>query len=221
MQRSRYQALNAWVMAVCLIGLPVSSSALQLLDDQGNTLSDVVILVEGVAPRPGAPGVMDQVEMQFQPRVLAVATGTQVRFPNSDDVRHHVYSFSAAKRFELRLFKGTDAPPVAFEQPGLVVLGCNIHDAMVGYILITDSPWYGVSDAQGQLDSSRLPKGSGLVSWWHPSLGEAAPVALGNVELQTVGKLTLPIAPTPVAHEAKPLSPLQQRFRKAAEQHAH
>ena len=220
MQRSRYQALNAVVMAVCLIGLPSSASALKLLDEQGNVLSDVVILVDGAAPRPAAPAVMDQIDMQFQPRVLAVGTGSRVDFPNSDDVRHHVYSFSAAKRFELRLFKGTDSPPVAFEQPGLVVLGCNIHDSMVGYILITDSPWYDVSDALGQLDASQLPAGNWPVSWWHPSLGEAAPVSLGELDLQLTAQLTLPVASTPVAVE-KTLSPLQQRFRKAAEQHAH
>lgn len=221
MQRTRYQALKTWIVVACLIGMSVQAKALDLVNEQGIALSDVVILVDDVPALPVMPGVMDQINMQFQPRVLAVGAGAQVDFPNSDDVRHHVYSFSAAKRFELRLFKGSDAPPVAFDQPGLVVLGCNIHDAMIGYIFISDSPWYGVSNAQGVLDTSQLPAGSWPVSWWHPSLGESPPVAMGPLSLQNTARLTLPVVVAPVTTEEKVLSPLQQRFRQATEQHAH
>lgn len=215
MQRARYQALRMNVLAVGLLTLITPAAALELLDAEGRPLSDAVVLVDGVAVRPPATAVMDQLDRQFQPRVLAVAAGTLVSFPNNDDVRHHVYSFSPAKRFELRLFKGADAPPVAFEQPGVVILGCNIHDRMVGYILVTDSPWYQVSDTAGRVDVSSLPAGSRPVSWWHPDLGEAAPVALGELDVHDTARLTLPVSAVASLAAEQPLSPLQQRFRKA------
>lgn len=221
MHRARNQALAVGLLASVLSGTPAVAGALQLLDEQGRSLSDVVVLVDGVPAGVSATAVMDQQDMQFQPRVLAVAAGTQVSFPNSDDVRHHVYSFSTAKAFELRLFKGTEAPPVRFEQAGPVIIGCNIHDSMVGYILVTDSPWYQVSDPAGRVTLEQLPSGSWPVSWWHPSLGEASPVALGELDLHGTGQLTLPVTVAPAVISAKPLSPLQQRFRKATEHNAH
>ncbi|WP_460890864.1 methylamine utilization protein, partial [Ramlibacter alkalitolerans] len=82
--------------------------------------------------------VMDQVNSEFQPRVLVVTKGSRVRFPNSDTIRHQVYSFSAAKRFELPLYTGTPPEPVVFDRAGVVTLGCNIHDWMKGYVVILD-----------------------------------------------------------------------------------
>ncbi len=221
MQKARYQAFTAAMLAICLLGVSTAASAVVLVDDNGAVLNDAVIMVDGVPARHSATAVMDQLNMQFQPKVLTVATGTEVNFPNSDDVRHHVYSFSAAKRFELRLFKGTEAPPVAFEQPGVVILGCNIHDNMLGYILVTDSAWFQTSDAAGVVDVQQLPQGKWPVSWWHPSLGESAPIDLGSLDLHATAQLKLPVSATPVTVDEAPLSPLQQRFRKAAGHDAH
>ena len=81
-------------------------------------------------------------------------SGTSVAFPNSDNIRHHVYSFSLAKRFELRLYQGTQSAPVVFDSPGVVVLGCNIHDWMVGYIYVTDDSRFAVSDEHGRVTST-------------------------------------------------------------------
>ncbi len=89
------------------------------------------------------PAVMDQVNKTFVPQVLVVAAGTAVEFPNSDSVSHQVYSFSRAKHFQLPLYKGEVHSPIQFDQPGLVVLGCNIHDSMVGYIYVADTPFFG------------------------------------------------------------------------------
>ncbi len=77
---------------------------------------------------------MDQQGHQFVPHLLVVQAGTEVTFPNSDNVSHHVYSFSPTKPFELPLYKGDVYPPVTFEKAGIVVVGCNIHDSMLGYI---------------------------------------------------------------------------------------
>lgn len=219
MHFTRYPAM---VLAVFLAGsaAAVPAATLPVLDQQGNALRDAVILVDGVAQRPPLSSSMDQIDLQFQPRVLVVPAGTEVEFPNGDNVRHHVYSFSPTKAFELRLFHGSEAPPVTFEQPGPVVLGCNIHDAMIGYILVTDRPWYGLSNQQGMLDLAYLPPGEAVVSWWHPTLGDAPPVTLGSIDLHASGSLTLAVDGMAEAAAEKPLSPLQQRFNKAAGKYA-
>nr|WP_324257442.1 methylamine utilization protein [Cellvibrio fontiphilus] len=122
--------------------------------------------------------VMDQRQNMFVPRVLAIRTNTQVRFPNSDDVRHHVYSFSPAKKFELRLYHGSSAEPVLFDKAGTVVLGCNIHDSMLAYIYVVDTEYFAVTDARGQL-SINAPAGSYQMQVFHPRLQQDfAPVAV-------------------------------------------
>jgi hypothetical protein len=115
--------------------------------------------------------------------VLAVRSGTRVAFPNSDNIRHHVYSFSPAKHFELRLYQGTPSEPVLFDKPGAVVLGCNIHDWMVGYVYVTDDPWFAVSDAQGRVQLDSVPVGSYAVSLWHPLAPAMLPQAAGALML--------------------------------------
>lgn len=219
MQFSRCSAM-AVALLLTLTSAGTFAATLAVTDRQGKALPDAVILVDGVAPRPLLSSSMDQVDRQFQPRVLVVPAGTDVEFPNSDDVRHHVYSFSPTKTFELRLFHGSEAPPVRFEQAGPVVLGCNIHDAMVGYILVTDSPWYATTNTDGILDLQHLPAGQAAVSWWHPSLGNQPPVSLGNVDLHGGQALTLAVDSVVETAADKPLSPLQMRFNKAAGQHA-
>jgi len=114
------------------------------------------------------PWVMDQIDMRFDPEVLVVPVGAQVTFPNSDKVAHQVYSFSPAKRFSLGLYRGKRYPPVDFSKPGLVVLGCNIHDAMVGYIYVAESPYFGKSDEFGVLQLSGVPAGNYVVKAWSP-----------------------------------------------------
>ncbi len=84
------------------------------------------------SPRPGQKAIMDQRNLAFVPDVLVVQTGTAVDFPNSDQVRHQVYSFSDAKTFQLALYAGRAHAPVVFNRAGLVTLGCNIHDSMLG-----------------------------------------------------------------------------------------
>lgn len=193
-----------------------------LRDELGQPLPDAVLLIDGDIAASEPTPVMDQIDMRFAPRVLVVPPGMSVSFPNGDDVRHHVYSFSKAKRFELRLFKGSEAPPVTFDEPGIVVLGCNIHDQMVGYILVTESPAYAVSNADGRARITRAGPGTWALSWWHPQLGEQPPVSLGQVALGTEAlELVLPITSPNSAQATPRLSPLQQRFRKATHDAAH
>jgi plastocyanin len=123
------------------------------------------------ATHPSAPvkAVMDQVNRAFLPDLLVIPSGSTVVFPNTDKVSHQIYSFSPAKRFQLPLYHGTPYPPVHFDQPGVVTLGCNIHDEMVGYLVVTDAPYYGRTDPHGAW-SGELARGRYRVTIWHPRL---------------------------------------------------
>lgn len=164
----------------------------------GEPLADAVVSLHGqaaAAPK-DTDAVMDQRNRQFDPRVLAVRAGALVRFPNSDDIRHHVYSFSPAKRFELRLYHGTTAEPVRFDQAGKVVLGCNIHDGMLGFIYVLDTDWFGVADAEGRVRLIEVPAGDYQLQVQHPRLPEpferAITVSAGGLQQQVTLEGLLP-----------------------------
>ena len=188
-----------------------------VVDAQGQPVAGAVLSLAGTAQvKPRAAAVMDQIDKQFVPAVLAVATGTAVSFPNRDDIRHQVYSFSPAKRFELRLYEGTPSAPVTFDQPGLVILGCNIHDWMLGYVYITDDPWFGVSDAEGriQLDA---PAGQYPATLWHPALVDMQPINAGTLRLgEAPVELKLPVVVTAALQPSAPAATaFADAFRKA------
>jgi plastocyanin len=117
---------------------------------------------------------MDQVEKTFVPGLLPIVVGTRVRFPNHDQIHHHVYSFSRTKTFELPLYKGEDAPPVLFDKVGVVKVGCNIHDWMSGIILVLPSPYFAQTDAEGRFSLEGLPHGKYSLVAWH-ELSKAKP----------------------------------------------
>jgi len=112
---------------------------------------------------------MDQINQQFSPHILVVQKSTQVRFPNSDSIKHHVYSFSPAKVFQLQLYKGLNADPLLFSKTGIVELGCNVHDSMLGYIYVVDTPYFGKTDASGSF-SIEVPDAEYQVQLWHPQI---------------------------------------------------
>lgn len=155
----------------------VTAAQLEVLvrDRSGAPLRDVVVTISdgaGIASRQRPPVVMDQVDMRFVPQILLIPQGGSVHFPNSDDVSHQVYSFSAAKRFQLPLYKGNVHPPVVFDKPGLVVIGCNIHDHMVGYIYVTDARWHGMTDAAGRMSVADPAPGTVKVTIWNPRIAD-------------------------------------------------
>lgn len=194
---------SALLAALLLAGMTVASAATftaQVVDLQGKPLADAVVTLKGAASVPAAvmKADMDQRDQEFSPRVLAVHTGTQVKFPNSDNIRHQVYSFSPAKRFELRLYEGTPSEPLLFDKPGVVVLGCNIHDWMVGYIYVTDEPVFGVTDGNGALTLENVTAGHYEATLWHPRSEDMQPSAGGAVELPATGltqRFSLPVEP--------------------------
>lgn len=162
-------------------------------DQKGEPVEDAVVVAavrSGQKPplRP-QPAIVDQIDKTFVPHVLPVVVGTKINFPNRDDIRHHLYSFSDAKSFELPLYKGTPAEPILFDEPGVVVLGCNIHDFMRGYVYVVESPYYAVSGEDGVATIDDLPAGSYEVTVWHPREKEAAKAE--TVEVAAAGAASL------------------------------
>ncbi len=165
-----------------LVGLFAARAAAQSIeiaatvsDDKGRPVADAIVVAvpaDGVirSSSRGREVIVDQVNKEFEPKVTAVLAGTAVSFPNHDDVRHHVYSFSPAKRFELPLYKGVPSHPVVFERPGVVVLGCNIHDWMVGYVYVSESPYFAKTGVDGKALLTDLPRRGYVLRVWHPRL---------------------------------------------------
>jgi plastocyanin len=147
------------------------------LSGRSGALADAIVVFDPLDATP-APShdtaSIDQVNKQFVPRITVVRTGTAVSFPNSDNIRHQVYSFSQPKAFTLKLYAGTPAAPVLFDKPGLVILGCNIHDKMLAFVAVVDSPYFAKTDNAGRA-SIELPSGHYRLRVWHPNLSEKAP----------------------------------------------
>jgi len=144
-------------------------------DQRDQPVEDAVVLAvpEGKAVTiPAKPGreAVDQINLEFVPYVKPILVGSPVYFPNKDNIRHHVYSFSAAKRFELPLYVGTPAEPVVFDRSGVVTIGCNIHDWMIGHIYVAETPNSGKTGADGRVRLDNLPPGRYAVRVWHPRM---------------------------------------------------
>jgi plastocyanin len=115
---------------------------------------------------------IDQVNRTFVPIDSVIQAGTAVAFPNSDNIRHSVYSFSPAKVFTLKLYAGTPSSPVVFDKPGVVVLGCNIHDSMVAWVLVVDTPYFARTDRSGVATLANLPPGDYRLRAWHSPMAD-------------------------------------------------
>lgn len=167
------------ITLTALLALASAAAAGELrvttVDAAGKPVAGAVVWAHGlpVSPAPG-DAVMDQVGMEFTPHVLAVRVGARVTFPNKDQVHHHLYSFSKAKRFELPLYKGKGADPVLFDEPGVVKLGCNIHDWMFGYLVVVPNAHFAVTGADGQAVLT-LPEGTKEVAVWSERVKGAEP----------------------------------------------
>ena len=186
--------------------VPAANLVVDVLDRAGKPLAGAVITAEPESgPSSAAPAVkaiMDQVNLAFLPDVLVIPVHSTVQFPNSDAVGHQVYSFSSARQFQLPLYRGKPYPPVQFDQPGVVTLGCNIHDNMLGYIIVTAAPFFGRTDAHGEWQGHELPAGRFRVRVWHPLLNEPQELER-SVEVGEHGsvefRLVKPLRPAPLS----------------------
>src|SRR3954469_883068 len=170
--------LRGILFALALAGasspLAAAPLAVRVVDSSGHPVRDAVVtLYPSAGARPlHASGryVISQQNLQCHPFLTIVPIGADVSFPNLDPTKHHVYSFSAAKRFELKLFAKDQSRTVHFDKAGVVALGCNIHDAMSAFIVVTDSAWTARTNANGVALFGDSPNAPGRVTVWHPYL---------------------------------------------------
>lgn len=169
------------VATFCAGGSAAASSvAIQVSDSSGKPLADVVLTADaqgdGAVPRMLKPAEIEQRGLKFLPLVSVVQTGSRIAFPNNDRVKHHIYSFSPAKKFDQKLYSGVAAAPQVFDKAGLVVLGCNIHDRMVAYVKVVDTPYFAKTDAAGMARIDLPAAGKYTITAWHYNMS-AAPAA--------------------------------------------
>ena len=172
MVRSLLLMLAAAGVAMPLAAAPLS---VRVVDASGKPVRDAVVALYPAggaarAPRGGGRFVISQQNLQFHPFLTIIPVGADVSFPNLDPTKHHVYSFSPAKKFELKLFAKDQSRTVHFDKPGVVALGCNIHDQMSAFIFVADSAWSARTNAQGMVTFNDAPNAPGRVVIWHPYL---------------------------------------------------
>lgn len=205
------------VLVLALFGSSAQAAQITVSSTAGLPLEDAVIEVyfgtETTATSPQEHNIYQR-DATFHPHVLTIPTGSYVAFPNQDNTRHHVYSFSPAKVFDLNLYLHETPPPVHFDQAGIVVLGCNIHDHMEAFIVVSDAPYAATTDTEGKLKLPALPTGQHRIRVWHPQVDDSQQrwwegIVSENDNLDISLELNA-VPPTPPT-----LSPLQQRFNDA------
>lgn len=203
--------MNTLLRSITLAALSLASAAasaaaiaVQASDASGKPLADVVVSAtpEGNAalPQTMKAAEIEQRGLKFLPLVSVIQTGSKVSFPNFDKVKHHIYSFSPAKKFDQKLYSGVAAAPQVFDKAGIVVLGCNIHDGMVAYIKVVDTPFFARTDGAGVARIELPAAGKYMLSSWHYNMvggvAEQAVTVKGEGATSAAVKLTLkPAAP--------------------------
>ncbi|HEY0923771.1 methylamine utilization protein [Rheinheimera pacifica] len=180
------------LLAAAFLLPPVALAAkleVQVQNSSGQPMAGAVVFLESAAASaavtPAATAQIIQRDTTFIPEVLVIPRGSAVTFPNKDTVRHHVYSFSAIKPFELKLYVGTPTDPVVFEQSGVAALGCNIHDQMIAWVVVLDTPYYSHTNNDGLAVLSNVPPGDYTLRVWHKTLLSEADVAKQPLSLNS------------------------------------
>jgi plastocyanin len=204
--RGRGAALGLLLCALASVRSVAAPLSITVVLPDGRPLAGVVVTAEPTSgpARPATPvtAVIDQVNRAFAPDLIVVPVSSTVSFPNSDTVSHQIYSFSPAKRFQLPLYRGKPYPPVRFDSPGIITLGCNIHDEMLAYVVVTDAPLFGRTAPTG-IWSVDAPSGTYRINIWHPRIrdedkdlqGQMAVTELAGGTLQLRLKKLLKPAP--------------------------
>lgn len=188
--KNRFLKISALVFSLFTISAQSSADSFLVLDQQGLPVKNAVLEFINLTPTPklGAKPntlIMDQVDKLFKPDVLVVQQGDFVDFPNSDNIRHHVYSFSSVNPFELKLYSGRPEAPLQFNKTGVAVLGCNIHDSMVGYIYIAGSKHVLMTDEQGKATLEDNIKYESVNVWHSSSVTSVKNIAYDNLSKKT------------------------------------
>ena len=205
--------LTVAALALVWSTAPAYAGEIQALvkDQHGAPLPDAVVvaLPSGAGPAPLAKASREAVgqnDMEFVPYVKALTVGTPVFFPNHDNVRHHVYSFSPVKTFELPLYVGTPASPIVFDKPGIVTIGCNIHDWMIAYIYVAETPYLGTTGKRGTAKLANVPPGSYAVRVWHPRMSGTEESTSRSVTIERTAELAWQLTLGPELRRRRPPS---------------
>lgn len=167
-------------------------------DKKGERIKDAVVIVTSVNGTPLTASdqdhlVIDQRDKEFIPYMTALSEGGSVIFPNNDNIRHQVYSFSEAKAFEIPLYEGNPDRPVVFDNAGVIAIGCNIHDWMKAYVYVAVSPYYALTDEGGMARLDKLPEGELEIQVWHPRLKGAIDDTTQTISSNTTASLNVAI----------------------------
>lgn len=203
--RHACRMLGGMAVALALTGSAVAASVtVHVVDAAGAPVPNAVVYAEpvGGAPVPKSlrQAEVEQKDFRFFPLVSVVQVGTPVLFPNHDRVRHHVYSFSPAKTFELKLYSGVPIKPVVFDKVGTVILGCNIHDQMVAYVEVVNTPYFGKTDMAGNVRLEGLASGRYVLKGWYFRMGPNAaavqqPLNVQGADMSAVVRLNVKAVP--------------------------
>jgi plastocyanin len=175
---SRLAIPLVFALALAACGVRAASLHAEVRDASRAPVADAVVYATPASglseARAGRTAAIEQVDREFTPYVSVVQTGTAVSFPNRDPILHHVYSFSPAKTFEIKLYTGKSPGVIVFDKPGVVNIGCNIHDWMIAYLLVVSTPHFAKTDAKGIARLRDLPAGGYELRAWHPRQSAAA-----------------------------------------------
>ncbi len=218
MYRPIITLIIALTSPICL-GTEPTGLTLELTDSTtGQPVVNAVVILDSGSENQPTEAEIVQRNREFQPNTLVIARHSKVDFPNRDNTQHHVYSFSPAKVFDLELYAGRPEEPITFDQTGVVEIGCNIHDHMQGFILVTDVRPAGRTDEQGRLDL-RLPAPANAsressLRVWHPRMTDNTRMARFSVNQPYPESLELSVELSPEPAGDDRLDGLQKRFRE-------
>jgi plastocyanin len=193
---------------LCTSMAHAASLEVRVRDASGAPVADAAVYAvppTGASETRGARAVaIEQIDREFVPRVTVIQAGTPVVFPNRDPILHHVYSFSPAKPFEIKLYTGKSPAEIVFDKAGVVTLGCNIHDWMIGYVVVVPTPHFGRSDASGVVTLRDLPAGTYEVRAWHPFQRAPAPPQSAALDAKAAAEVEFAIDTVPRKPRYKP-----------------
>lgn len=209
-------ALTLALASACGHGAEGRQVVLELTDSStGQPLADAVVILDNGPEQDAIRTEIVQENREFQPKTLVIPKGSRVDFPNRDNTQHHVYSFSPAKVFDIELYAGKPEEPVIFDQSGVVEIGCNIHDHMKAFILVTDSAPAGRTDDQGRLTIELPAAGDGRgLRVWHPQMADNTRMARFSVDSPYPDSLQLSVELAPEPAGGDRFDSLQERFRE-------
>ncbi len=197
-----------WILLLLVISGQLHAARIEAVvtTKSGAPVSDTAIVAEPLTatlPLAHANASIEQLDRELIPYLTIVQTGTSVEFPNRDPFKHHLYSFSTAKPFEIKLYAGKPVQPIIFDKAGDVALGCNIHDWMEAYVLVVNTPYFAKTDSNGRAIIANLPAGTYRLSIWHPRQKRSVPIQVTKIG-STMIKLDWVINISPRTIKPKP-----------------